>query len=246
MHDTAARRRPHVATVLLTSVAAALALLLGSCGGGQGPELGDAPAASPTQTQPTADAEATSAPESTPAEATPTTSPTAGPGTPQPTATPAEISGAPAFTGASKLSTAGLDEVFFGDTVEQAAERVGTTWLGLPDAGTEPDCYTIQAAGEPRGVVFTVWSNRIERVDITTEIITTLSGAGVGSTPADLEALFGSKLETTAIEGGDDIAFVPESTTDAGHRIIWTTDGTSVVSMRAGRVGVVEPASPCA
>lgn len=179
-------------------------------------------------------------------DAEPDEQPTPGGGEAVPTPTQAPTSGEPAFTAASKLTTVGLDEIFFGDPVDFAAEQAGTTWIGLPEAGTSPECYTVQPSGGPAGVIFTVFAGRIERVDITNPLITTRSGAGVGSTPAGLAELFGERLETTDLDGGGaDIMFVPTDADDREFRIIWRTDGVATVSMRAGRVPVVLPDAPC-
>jgi hypothetical protein len=250
--DRSRSLRADLTTAGIVAVAVGLLFVAASCGGA-GPELGASATSTPAEVPTPTVAPAETNPEPTAATPgadadptpSPTSTPTPAPGTPRPTATPADVSGPPAFTSASKLTTAGLDEVFFGDTVDAAAERVGTTWVGVPAPGAEPLCYTIQAAGEPRGVVFTVSSGHIERVDVTTDIITTRSGAGVGSTPAELAALFPGRLETNTVVGGTEIVFVPESEADQAYRIIWTTDGTAVVAMRAGRVPVVDPATPC-
>ena len=85
----------------------------------------------------------------------------------------------------------------------------------------------------------------IERVDITNPIITTRSGAGVGSSEADLVELFGDALEVEEIPGGRQITFVPTDASDRAFRIIWVTDGQFVVSMRAGRTAMVTPWAPC-
>jgi len=162
-----------------------------------------------------------------------------------PTPTQAPISGEPAFTADSKLSTVGLDEVFFGDPVDVAAEQADTEWVGLPPAGSVPQCYTVQPAGGPAGIVFTVFDGRIERVDITNPSITTRSGASVGSTQAGLFDLFGDRLEETEFDDGADIMFVPADADDREFRIIWRTDGVAATSMRAGRVPVVLPSAPC-
>lgn len=162
-----------------------------------------------------------------------------------PTPTPAPVSGDPAFTAASKLSTVGLDEVFFGDPVDVAADQAETTWVGLADEGSRPRCYTVQPQGGPAGVVFTVQDGFIERVDITNPIITTRSGAGVGMREADLIALFGDSLEITDFGTGKRFTFVPSDADDRAFRIIWVTDGLAVISMRAGRLANVTPTAPC-
>lgn len=162
-----------------------------------------------------------------------------------PTPTQAPVSGDPAFTAASKLSTVGLDELFFGDPVDFAAEVAETTWVGLAPEGERPQCYTVQPATGPAGIFFTVVDGFVERVDITNPIITTRSGAGVGFAEAGLTELFGDSLETAELEGGREITFVPSDASDRDFRIVWVTDGNAVVSMRAGRVGIVTPSSPC-
>ncbi len=162
-----------------------------------------------------------------------------------PTPTQGAVSGEPAFTAASKLTTVGLDEVFFGDPVDFAAEVASTTWTGLPPEGSRPQCFTVQPATGPTGIFFTVIDGFIERVDISNPIITTRSGAGVGSTEADLVELFGDRLDVTDVESGREVMFVPTDARDRQFRIIWTTDGATVVSMRAGRAPFVLASSPC-
>lgn len=162
-----------------------------------------------------------------------------------PTPTQVPISGDPAFTAASKLSTVGLDEIFFGDTVEDAAEKASTEWVGLPGDGARPQCFTVQPAGGPAGVVFTVLDGRIERIDISNPIITTRSGAGVGTTQAQLFDLFGDRLEETEFDEGSDIMFVAADADDREFRIIWTTDGLATTRMRAGRMPGILADSPC-
>lgn len=179
------------------------------------------------------------APEEDPAAVIP------GGGEALPAPTQAPISGDPAFTAASKLSTVGLDEIFFGDTVEDAAEKASTEWVGLPDDGARPQCFTVQPAGGPTGVLFTVLDGRIERIDIANPIITTRSGAGVGTTQAQLFDLFGDRLEETEFDKGSDIMFVPADADDREFRIIWTTDGLAATRMRAGRMPGILTDSPC-
>ena len=232
-------------------LAAALAVALLVAAGCSGDDDdGAATAAEPTiaAEEPTIAAEeptATAPPEPT---ATPTPEPQApdgSGGSAVPTPTQGPVSGEPAFTGASKLTTIGLDELFFGDPVEFAAEVASTTWTGLPPEDSRPQCYTVQPASGPVGIYFTVMDGFIERVDITNPIITTRSGAGVGSSEADLVELFGDSLEVEEIPGGRQITFVPTDASDRSFRIIWVTDGQFVVSMRAGRTAIVTPWAPC-
>ena len=113
--------------------------------------------------------------------------------------------------------------------------------------GRYPRCYLLAPANGPDGMVFTVYNSSIERVDITNAIITTRSGASMGSTEAQLHELFGARLLVTpyANGSGNSIQFVPVDEADVDYRVIFETDGTSVTSMRAGRLPVVAPSEPC-
>ncbi|MCY3575735.1 MAG: hypothetical protein OXH53_00305 [bacterium] len=152
----------------------------------------------------------------------------------------------PAFTSDDKLSTAGLGSMFFGMTPDEAGQALPTLWTGGPDDGT-PRCYLLAPANGPSGVVVTIYNSSIERVDVTNPSITTRSGASVGSTEAQLHELFGERLVVTpyADGSGNSIQFVPQDEPDVDYRVIWETDGTSVTSMRAGRLPAVAPAEPC-
>ncbi|MCY3911607.1 MAG: hypothetical protein OXF99_08825 [bacterium] len=152
----------------------------------------------------------------------------------------------PAFTSADKLSTAGLGNMFFGMTPDEAGQSLPTLWAGGPEDGT-PRCYLLAPANGPAGVVVTIYNSSIERVDITNPSITTRSGASVGSTEAQLHELFGERLVVNpyADGSGNSIQYVPLDEPDVDYRVIWETDGTSVTSIRAGRLPAVAPAEPC-
>ena len=152
----------------------------------------------------------------------------------------------PAFDSTDKLSTVGLGQVYFGMTPDEASDAVTTLWTGGPGEGTAR-CYLLAPAGGPSGVVLTIYNSSIERIDITNPSITTRSGASVGSTEAQLHELFGERLVVSpyADGSGNSIQYVPVDEADVDYRVIWETDGTSVTSMRAGRLPAVAPGEPC-
>ena len=152
----------------------------------------------------------------------------------------------PAFDSSDKLSTVGLGPLYFGMDPDQAAEAIPTLWTGGQEDST-PNCYLLAPANGPDGVVVTVYNNFIERVDITNPSITTRSGASIGSTEAQLHESFGARLLVTPYTdgSGNSIQFVPVDESDIDFRVIFETDGTSVLSLRAGRLPVVAPGEPC-
>ena len=70
--------------------------------------------------------------------------------------------------------------------------------------------------------------------------VTTRSGAGVGSSIPELQALFGDRLRVTEDEDGSTTAtFVPTDPEDANYRIIFESSDGTVSAYRSGRLPVV-------
>lgn len=157
-----------------------------------------------------------------------------------------EFVGEPEFDSASTVSTVGIDVVVFGMTVAQAEAALDGSLVPVSEP-IDDACYQIRPAGGPAGVELTVTAGTIERVDVSTDLITTRSGAGVGMTEDELFALFGERLTSTPLPGGgNSIVFTPADEADAAFRVIFDTDGAVVTNYRSGRVPQVEPSSPCA
>ena len=144
----------------------------------------------------------------------------------------------------SSLSTVGLDEVSFGLTVSQATQAAGTA---MHNCEPVSDCYRVTPEVAPEGISFVVHEGTIERVDIVGDSpITTVSGAGIGTTDEKLDDLFGDRLERVDLGGGIvDVIFVPADENDRGFRVAFTTADGVVESMRSGRVPLVLEPEPC-
>jgi hypothetical protein len=85
----------------------------------------------------------------------------------------------------------------------------------------------------------------IERVDIgAASKVRTRSGAGVGSTVAQIQSLYGARL--AAAPDGTTYVFTPVDAADAAYRVVFESDGTTVTSFRAGRTALVAASTPCA
>jgi hypothetical protein len=144
----------------------------------------------------------------------------------------------------SSLSTVGLDTVTFGLTVNQAERASGHDLIAC---GAVTDCYRVTPDGAPAGISFVVDKGTIERVDIVGDsVITTLSGAGIGSTDDELDELFGDRLERVDLGGGrTDVVFVPSDDNDRDFRVVFTTLDGEVESLRSGRVPLVLETEAC-
>ncbi len=145
----------------------------------------------------------------------------------------------------SSLSTVGLDTVTFGLTVNQAERASGHR---MSNCEPVTDCYRVTPDGAPTGISFVVDNGTIERVDIVGDSpITTLSGAGIGTTDEELDELFGDQLDRVDLGGGrTDVVFVPADDNDQEFRVAFTTLDGAVESLRSGRVPLVLETEACA
>ena len=158
---------------------------------------------------------------------------------------PPNFEGAPAFDSSSSVSTVGVDALFFGMTLSQASSAVEAEFVPVSEP-VDPVCHTFRPAGGPAGVILTVTAGTVERVDISTETLTTRSGAGVGMTEEGLFELFGDRLSQAPRDGGGNtITFTPADASDAEFRVIFETDGSVVTNFRSGRQPQVTPTTPC-
>jgi hypothetical protein len=228
-------RHARLRTVGLAALLATV--VLGACGddggGDLGPDLG-----SPTSTS-------TSVPAAGALTTTTTSAaPAAGGTTVVPTTPPGTDLGAPTLDDASSVSTTGLDTVTFGMTLAQAEKAAGTRLLADPAAPTTADCAVVLPESGPQGISFTISKGTIERVDIAAPAkVRTRSGAGVASTVAQLQTLYGAQL--AAAPGTTTYVFTPVDAADAVYRVVFDTDGSTVTAFRAGRATLVESAVPC-
>ena len=184
---------------------------------------------------------------------TPRTDPTAAPGEPTlppdtaaPDTAPADL-GPPTLVDTSTISTVGLDKVQFGMTLEEAQEAAGTELV--TDGPREPSCFLAAPVAGAAGIGFLFSDGRVERVDIAAPPIATRSGAKVGSTEAQIAELYTDQIEVQPRadgQPGNNLVFVPRDEADQDFRLVFTTDGTTVTSYRAGRVPQVLAPTGCA
>lgn len=145
-----------------------------------------------------------------------------------------------AFDQRSRVSTVGIGSVYFGMSPEEAAERAGTTWEGVPTGGA--DCYVVTPANGPPGVALWVYHGTFERVDIDTPLLRTPSGLGVGTHLGELQSRLGDKLvveEHPLLAGWTLATFVPTDPNDAAFRIAFDISGGEVIRFRTGRTEIV-------
>lgn len=213
-------------------VVLSVALLAASCGSDDGGDASDAPAATATITP-----APVVVPTSTPLP-TPTPLPTSTP-VPLDAPTPSAVLLTTAFTNSSKVTTVGIDEVFFGMTAEEAAEAASTEWIG--DGSASATCYLVTPANGPDGVTLWIVDGRVERLDIEHPDIRTPSTLGLGNSLAELRGQLGGRLASEDnADGTVEATFTPTDPGDREFRIIFELVDDQVVRYRSGRIGVIE------
>jgi len=146
-----------------------------------------------------------------------------------------------AFTNSSKVTTVGIDEVFFGMKPEVAGAAASTDWVEIPSSsGT---CYRVTPSLGPEGVTFWVVDGFFERLDIEHPDLRTPSQLGLGNTTEELQTQLGDRLTVESNGDGTKVAtFTPTDPGDRDFRIIFELEDDVVVRYRSGRVGVVQRA----
>jgi hypothetical protein len=142
-----------------------------------------------------------------------------------------------------KVGLRSIGPLRYGMSLSEASSALGET---LKVDLTEPgeSCDYVRPSAAPWGVSFMVIDTVVERVDVSEGDVTTVSGAHIGSTEAEIKALYPGHIEVqphpyTGPEGHY-LIYVPRDPADTTLRIIFETDGDKVTMYRAGRRPAVE------
>lgn len=143
----------------------------------------------------------------------------------------------------------GIGAVRVGMTIAQAEAAAG---IPIRSAGDSPSesCRYFEPQGI-EGLAFMVTEGRIARVDVVRgSRITTLSGAGIGNTQAEIEAMYPGQIEVSPHEyvpGGHYLTFVPNDAADRNYRLVFETNENGVVTQfRSGKLSEVTWVEGCA
>ncbi|AVH70982.1 hypothetical protein [Nostoc sp. 'Lobaria pulmonaria (5183) cyanobiont'] len=150
------------------------------------------------------------------------------------------------LTNQSKLFINGIGTVQVGMTVPQAAKAAGTKLVG--DAPNN-NCYYVKPQNQPKNLSFMVTKGRISRVDVRqNNQITTLKGAKIGDTEAQIKSLYPGQIKVTPhkyVQNGHYLTFIPKDRGDRNYRLVFETDGKLVTEFRAGKLPEVEYVEGC-
>ncbi|MFP4007623.1 MAG: hypothetical protein ACLFV6_06385, partial [Spirulinaceae cyanobacterium] len=134
-----------------------------------------------------------------------------------------------------------------GMTIPEATQAAGVPFTQQSSGGEEYGCLYYNLEPQVEGVAVMVVENRIARIDITSDHIKTLSGAGIGTTEAEIRRLYSGQIKSeghTYDPDGKYLIFTPEDAKHRNYRVIFETDGSGTVQrFRSGQlpeVGYIE------
>ena len=150
------------------------------------------------------------------------------------------------LTNQSKLFINGIGAVRVGMTVPQAAKAADTQLVGDPPNNS---CYYVKPQNEPKNLSFMVTGGRISRVDVRQNTqITTLKGAKIGDTEAQIKSLYPGQIQVTPhkyVPDGHYLTLIPKDRTARNYRVVFETGGKLVTEVRAGKLPEVEYVEGC-
>ncbi|TAG97198.1 MAG: hypothetical protein EAZ09_05085 [Oscillatoriales cyanobacterium] len=153
----------------------------------------------------------------------------------------------------SKLALNGIGPIRVGMTVDEASRAAGVRMVKTLSAGrTEEYCAYFDLEGGPKGISFMVINNRIPRVDISNERVTTIKGAKIGDTEERIFSLYPGQIKATRHpyqglppRNGKYLTFVPKDAADKNYRIIFETANNRVMRFRSGKIPEVDYIEGC-
>jgi len=156
---------------------------------------------------------------------------------------PPDFSGPSLITEDSAITTAGLGVIRIG--MDQAEAEKAANDRQLRQDGGSDACYVSVLERSPGNISF-IFSNGIfATVVVNDQSVATSSGARVGDSEQQILDLFGDKIVATDIPTGRNLTFVPSDPGFENDRVVFRTDGTAVVQIRAGSLPEVGAENGC-
>jgi hypothetical protein len=169
----------------------------------------------------------------------------------------------------AKITARGFGAIRVGMTIQAAVQATGVPFVtlagGVPEANQS--CSYVRLQNEPEGFEFMLNHDRIVRIDLRTQTdravndrpvesdltpevsqITTQAGASLGTTEADIQALYPGQVKVSKhkyIPDGHYLTVTPTDPADANYRLIFETDGDRVTYIRAGQQPEVNLVERC-
>lgn len=153
------------------------------------------------------------------------------------------------LTNEAKMTIVGLGPIQVGMTLAEASKAAETAFVPM-GGSSSLECRYFQPQDGPEGIGFMVVNDHIIRIDVWPgSSITTLSGAGIDSTEAEIEALYPGQIEVSShrYTDGQFLTFIPKDGVGNLYRLVFETDAEGrVTQFRAGQFPAVTWIEGCA
>jgi hypothetical protein len=144
-----------------------------------------------------------------------------------------------------RATMSGIGPIRVGMSAAALEHALGTR---LPETQDQDEdaCRSVEAGTDWPGTSVMLVHGRVERIDVSTRGIFTLSGAAVGDTQASVLKRYGRRLSvSTSAEGVDDSKYLTMLSSDHRLGIRFETDGERVTGYYVGNAGAVMDADGC-
>lgn len=153
------------------------------------------------------------------------------------------------LTSDAKIDLTGLGPIRVGMTITEAMAAGGIALVS--STRRDKTCRYYEPEAGPKGISFMVVDDRIIRIDVWSDSrVKTLSGAQIGSTEAELNALYPGQIEVTPnpFTQGNYLTYVPEAGSgEALYRLVFETNSAGkVTQFRTGQFPAVTWPKGCA
>ncbi|MEO0826695.1 MAG: hypothetical protein AAFW84_22440 [Cyanobacteria bacterium J06635_15] len=153
------------------------------------------------------------------------------------------------LTAEAKMDLTGLGPIRVGMTIAEAVAAGGVALVS--STRKDKSCRYYEPEDGPKGISFMTVNDRIIRIDVWSDsVVSTLSGAHIGSTEAELNALYPGQIEVTAnpFTQGKYLTYVPTAGSgEALYRLVFETNSAGkVTQFRTGQFPAVTWPKGCA
>jgi hypothetical protein len=147
------------------------------------------------------------------------------------------------ITGCGPVTDHGFCGVAFGMTAIEAEQVFVLPLIAYEgvEPGDEPPCYLLFPEGRPNDLSFMVVDGEVMRIDVHMPGLRTEAGVGVGSAEEEVLRAYAGRIQIQPHKYDPTVqdAIIGEQ----NHRLVFQTDGDTVIEYRAGlmpAVGYVE------
>ena len=148
--------------------------------------------------------------------------------------------------GPQRVTFTSVGKARIGMSEQTLVRALGAALFHVAPDAEEESCYYALGRGLPPKVHLMMLHNRLARIDVYEPGVSTVGGAGVGTSESDLKRLYGSKLiQEPHAYAGPEGHYLTLRSTDGDYSIRFETDGLLVTGFYAGTAHAIQYIEGC-